>query len=326
MNAEQLSDENDASTTRLSYKFQRLRERIRGAIDSGEIRGKLPGERLLARRFKVNAKTLSKALTDLAAEGVLERSIGLGTFVRGATQAKPGHRCLVLHDQGDSFGGVAEMLACDDIEVHRHDRLLELPPSLLAPHKSVIVLTGAVSDMTLRDLVVRGKAVVTVERRAKPFVTHAVLVDRAGGLVELGRAMLRGGHRAMMIVDDHHPDAAADARAALGAGGRDVRVGGLSDVAAAVDAGVTGLLCTRSETARRAIELCRAAGRPVPSRVSVAAVGRRDAEPPCTGRFVAAESIVSAVHTVLRDGTTHRPITLWLDGDYVDRGTIATCE
>src|SRR5438876_321031 len=70
------------STERLSYKFQRLRERLRDAVASGELAGKLPGERELARRFKANPKTLSKALTDLAAEGLLERSIGRGTYVR----------------------------------------------------------------------------------------------------------------------------------------------------------------------------------------------------------------------------------------------------
>jgi DNA-binding FadR family transcriptional regulator len=56
---------------RLNYKFQRLRERVREAIASGELAGKLPGERELARRFNANPKTLSKALTDLAAEGLL---------------------------------------------------------------------------------------------------------------------------------------------------------------------------------------------------------------------------------------------------------------
>src|SRR5678815_98276 len=62
--------------SRMSYKFQRLREKLRQAVASGELSGKLPGERALAKRFHVNAKTLSKALTDLAAEGVLDRSIG----------------------------------------------------------------------------------------------------------------------------------------------------------------------------------------------------------------------------------------------------------
>ncbi len=67
----------------LSYKFQRLREKLRQAVASGELSGKLPGERALAKRFHVNAKTLSKALTDLAAEGILDRSIGRGTYVKG---------------------------------------------------------------------------------------------------------------------------------------------------------------------------------------------------------------------------------------------------
>src|SRR5262245_31353394 len=77
------------TSAKLSYKFQRLREKLRAAIASGELAGKLPGERQLARRFHVNAKTLSKALTDLAAEGLLDRSIGRGTFVKGTDSAIP---------------------------------------------------------------------------------------------------------------------------------------------------------------------------------------------------------------------------------------------
>src|SRR5687767_9004469 len=84
---------------RMSYKFQRLREKLRIAVASGELTGKLPGERALAKRFHVNAKTLSKALTDLAAEGLLDRSIGRGTYVKGATPAPAAPaRWLVLCD------------------------------------------------------------------------------------------------------------------------------------------------------------------------------------------------------------------------------------
>src|ERR1700752_3463931 len=81
------AEQDRGQDARLSYKFQRLRERLRSAITSGELTGKLPGERQLARRFRVNAKTLSKALTDLAAEGLLERNIGRGTYVRGSTES-----------------------------------------------------------------------------------------------------------------------------------------------------------------------------------------------------------------------------------------------
>src|SRR2546425_1018380 len=67
-NASEISSKDTQRGERLSYKFQRLRERLRDAVRNGELSGKLPGERELARRFKANPKTLSKALTDLAAE------------------------------------------------------------------------------------------------------------------------------------------------------------------------------------------------------------------------------------------------------------------
>lgn len=70
-----------ADSPRLSYKFQRLRERIRAAIESGELRGRLPGERTLGRRFGANAKTINKALADLSRDGLVMRVIGRGTFV-----------------------------------------------------------------------------------------------------------------------------------------------------------------------------------------------------------------------------------------------------
>src|SRR5215213_3879422 len=85
----------------MSYKFQRLREKLREAIAGGEFAGKLPGERSLAKRFHVNAKTLSKALTDLAAEGLLDRSIGRGTYVKGSAPATSADgRWLVVCDAG----------------------------------------------------------------------------------------------------------------------------------------------------------------------------------------------------------------------------------
>ncbi|MFO0971909.1 MAG: GntR family transcriptional regulator [Phycisphaerae bacterium] len=76
------------SVPRLSYKFQRLREQIRQTILSGGLPDQLPGERELARRFNANAKTINKALADLAVEGLVRRFIGRGTFVaRGDSDA-----------------------------------------------------------------------------------------------------------------------------------------------------------------------------------------------------------------------------------------------
>lgn len=78
---------------RLSYKFQRLRERIRGDLLGGLFGDRLPGERELGRRYQANAKTVNKALSDLASEGLLIRRIGRGTFVANGAEetASRGH-------------------------------------------------------------------------------------------------------------------------------------------------------------------------------------------------------------------------------------------
>src|SRR3978361_19488 len=95
---------NTPPRTGLSYKFQRLREKLRQAIRSGELSGKLPGERALAKRFHVNAKTLSKALTHLAAEGILGRSIGRGTSVKGHAPVAASAKRWLLVCNADQVG------------------------------------------------------------------------------------------------------------------------------------------------------------------------------------------------------------------------------
>src|SRR3954468_1088690 len=110
-NASEISSRDAQHGERLSYKFQRLRERLRDAVTSGELSGKLPGERELARRFKANPKTLSKALTDLAAEGLLQRSIGRGTYVKSAAAPHDlGGRWLILIDEVDRKSPLLDQL------------------------------------------------------------------------------------------------------------------------------------------------------------------------------------------------------------------------
>lgn len=79
------------AAARLSYKFQRLREQLRSAVLTGEFTGRLPGERELGRRYRANAKTINKALCDLASEGLVIRHIGRGTFVANGHSGSEGH-------------------------------------------------------------------------------------------------------------------------------------------------------------------------------------------------------------------------------------------
>src|SRR5688572_8126568 len=161
----------------MSYKFQRLREKLRQAIVSGELAGKLPGERALAKRFHVNAKTLSKALTDLAAEGVLDRSIGRGTYVKGSVpNASPAAgRWLLLCDDGDGDALILlEHLRRANPETQSTCEATGMRPSFLNAFSAVIDAAPATPESLLRDLVVRNMTVVTVGREARIYSMHAV--------------------------------------------------------------------------------------------------------------------------------------------------------
>ena len=120
-----------SSQTRLSYKFQRLRERLRQAITSGELSGKLPGERELAKRFNANPKTLSKALTDLAGEGLLDRSIGRGTFVKGQEPETRAGRWMVLCAESDQNSALVQQVLAANPNAQAVTQPLSLRPSFI---------------------------------------------------------------------------------------------------------------------------------------------------------------------------------------------------
>ena len=174
---------------RLSYKFQRLRERLREAIETGVLSGKLPGERVLARQFRVNAKTLSKALTDLAAEGLLERTIGRGTFVRGQTDerektlgkwlilSRPGAQASPLAEPG-AWNLVAGGYASQTVPLFEKYAAHALERAQLAPQS--YVLDVATGPGTLALLAARKGHRVTALDFAADMI--AKLRDRAGGL------------------------------------------------------------------------------------------------------------------------------------------------
>src|SRR4051812_37952774 len=155
-NASEISTRDTQHGERLSYKFQRLRERLRQAVTSGELNGKLPGERELAKRFKANPKTLSKALTDLAAEGLLERSIGRGTYVKGAAaaEAELAGKWLVLCDEGQTNSDTVQQLIAlnPGTEVAVAGR--EMRPSFLSQFTAVIDVSSHTPEAFHRGMLV----------------------------------------------------------------------------------------------------------------------------------------------------------------------------
>ena len=319
-----------ASAGSLSYKFQRLREKLRHAIASGELQGKLPGERALAKRFNVNAKTLSKALTDLAAEGVLERSIGRGTFVRGSIpEPAPAvaDKWLLICDPDQLDAPIVKQLRAANpdaqtITVHDIDGIR---PSFLNAFRAVVDLASATPAPFLRDLVVRNMQLVAVGREPRTYSMHAVLMDGDNAVVSIARDLMLAGHRRIAAVEARNSIFVSESlRKAAQRYAPDAEVDRCfpGDVRCLVDHGVTAMVCDSVTAASRVLEQLDVMQVAVPAKVSVAAVGYVGNDYPCSGYYVSWPQAAEAILQLLADRPV-RPTTLWIPGRFMDQGTIA---
>lgn len=225
---------------RLSYKFQRLRERIRNEILGGEMRGKFPGERELARRYQVNAKTVSKALSDLMSEGLLVREVGRGTYVReDLSNVHPGrksrnYRWIVgngggMTSQADVFAMAEEeaVQAGHRLSIERVDATGNAPvgngwlaPSALKGIDGVVVFNSLASPEFVADLSRRRIPVVMADAVSPSFKSNTVRPDYARGAFELTEYLADAGHeRILLAVSENGHSFGSDAergwRAAL---------------------------------------------------------------------------------------------------------------
>ncbi len=314
---------------RLSYKFQRLRERLREAIETGVLSGKLPGERVLARQFRVNAKTLSKALTDLAAEGLLERTIGRGTFVRGQAdeREKSLGRWLLLCQSNAQHSPLVQALTGFNPDTEVQADLGALRPSFLNGFTAVVDLHGSLPEQTLRDLILRSLNVVLVDSLPKTYSTHSVLVDRqlCAGLV--ARDLAQEGVNTFLVIDQPSGTLAESIRRAVERLNPDAKVIPLSleGVSRFVPEGRTAFVCASMELASQTYQALRKIGITVPAQTAVVGMGIEgggDGYQPCSGYVVSAEQVADTIRQIISDGQSHKPKPLWLVGNYVDHGTM----
>jgi hypothetical protein len=315
-----LSPTSSDGKTSLSYKFQRLRERLRAAVASGELHGKLPGERALAKRFNVNAKTLSKALTDLAAEGLLDRSIGRGTYVKGSAPAATASagRWLIFATPEQAKGSLVRRLtaAAPDVCLYT-DRKWNLRPSFLQPVTAVVSLDPTVPESLLRDLVVRNLNVVTVDYQPKVFSMHAVIDDTFTSAAHLARTLLMDGHRAFITVEstgaEHVNKALRDTAQRVAPDATVDRVAA-ADVASVTSAYGTAIIC---ETIALADEVrAHVADRPD---LTVWAIGCVDGEPRTPGCYTDEQHKVAAIVAAVTEPPA-RPMAVWLAGQFKGPG------
>jgi len=311
----------------MSYKFQRLRERIRQSLASGELSGKLPGERELARRFHVNAKTLSKALTDLAAEGVLHRSVGRGTFVKGSEDqdASTGGPWLILADN-DADPTLMQYLRDINPQAEVCANVRAIRPSYLNQFAAVVDLAIATPETFIRDLLVRGIPVVAVGQEAKTYSINSVMLDANLGVMQLARQLVLGGHRTFAAIEGRTRIAIAETiRQTASRYCSDFSADACfaADVVTAAEYGATACICDSVSSANQTVQYLLQAGIAIPQRMSVCAIGSSGGEYPTSGYFVDPKRQADAVADILRNSQPSRPSILWLAGTMVDRGTTA---
>jgi DNA-binding transcriptional regulator YhcF (GntR family) len=309
----------------LSYKFQRLREKLRESIASGELAGKLPGERALAKRFHVNAKTLSKALTDLAAEGLLDRSIGRGTYVKGsAPDAGADRRWLVVCEPHQLTWEIIDLLRKAHPEIETVTDVISLRPSFLNQFSAVVDLASNTPDAFIRDLIVRNIPVVVVGKEPKLYSTHAVVFDGQLAVCQAGRRLVVKGHCNLAAIEPVGCDVVGyNLRSSCSSIAADVTVqsGTPKDVVSLVNHGVTGIVCQSVDLATETKIQLDKAGIAVPRQVSLLAVGSASEKKSISGIYIHRSQKVNAIVQLVTEPKAARPTTVWLAGQYEDLGT-----
>src|SRR5262249_43707027 len=103
-----------------------------------------------------------------------------------------------------------------------------------------------------------------------------------------------------------------------------IEAGEPKDVGAALEHGVTAFICGSRPLAVQTREQLERLGAQIPSQISVAAVGTGWGDYSCSGYYVHAAQKAEAIIQLLRDNNAHRPVTMWLAGQFVDAGTIGS--
>lgn len=102
-------------TVTFSPLYRQIRERLLAGLQAGEWRPgeAIPSETELAGRFGVSQGTVRKAIDELAAENLLVRRQGRGTFVASHQEPRAQFRFLRLRpDEGDPVSPTSRFLEC----------------------------------------------------------------------------------------------------------------------------------------------------------------------------------------------------------------------
>lgn len=87
-------------------RYEKIKRHLRDGIESGrwKIGARLPSEHELVRRFRLSRMTVNRALRELAAEGVVRRVQGAGSFVADRKAELPIFRVRSIREEIEEGG------------------------------------------------------------------------------------------------------------------------------------------------------------------------------------------------------------------------------
>ncbi len=337
-----------AVTAQVSYKYQRLRERLRRAIQTGELSGKLPGERILGQRYDANAKTVNKALSDLTAEGLLSRQVGRGTYVAGsevpAFEGQPAGRRFGWLVSSDGNGtdadylynrarGLLERQGCRLEQVIDASKERDLHCGRLKSAMGFIAVGQVPALRLLAGIQRRHLPVVLANNIHNAGRVSAVTVDYAHGAFELTQHLIQLGHEEVTLaVDPNLLPAAGAARLGYEAALKrysmaclpvcTVSHGGLPDLRGA-------WVCVGTKAAAAVLDQAAKAGLRVPGQLAVAVIAEPGATLPTERNLTAYETdrdriIDWATELLLSATPGARPQLVFVPGRVCLRNSTAT--
>jgi GntR family transcriptional regulator len=105
----------DVRTTVFSPLYRQIKDLLIGSLEQGEWKPgeSIPSEVELAARFQVSQGTVRKAIDELAAENLLVRRQGKGTFVATHHEARAQYRFLrIVPDRGEAAPATSRFVEC----------------------------------------------------------------------------------------------------------------------------------------------------------------------------------------------------------------------
>jgi GntR family transcriptional regulator of arabinose operon len=198
--------------------YQQISRMLRQEIADGRYPPGAPfvTQRALCERFGVSSTTAVRVLNDLAAEGLVTRHRGRGTFVTAAPDHLPADRggeppvisCVIhnLHNSyvGSILSGIESVradlgyrlqLTDSDESVRREEDALRQAASSGVAGVLLYSIQGHGPTAALAELQRRGIPVVMMDRYRPDVVCDAVLVDNEDLGYRMTRRLLALGHR-----------------------------------------------------------------------------------------------------------------------------------